>query len=83
MGALDGAGGVAAPAAVVTSPVPSSAAGSMTTANPAVPASATTDVPWAPVVIAALAGLAIGTLGTSRLGAAVTDRRRARAATTH
>lgn len=83
-GALDGvAGGAAAPAAVVTSPAPSSAAGSMATVNSVNATSATTDMPWAPIVIAALAGLAVGALLTSLLSAAVMDRRRARAATTH
>ena len=84
-GALDGAPGVvAAPAAVVTSPAPSPATASTATVNPVIPASAATDLTWAPIVIAALAGLGAGALVTSLIGAAVADRRRARtgAATT-
>jgi plastocyanin len=83
-GALDGApGGGTAPAAVVTSPAPSPASASTAPVKPASPASDTTDMTWAPIAIAAFAGLAIGALVTSLLGAAVTDRLRARSATGH
>jgi len=78
-GAADGA---AAPAAVVTGPAPTAPTAPTAQSEAATSAGRTTVMDWTPIAIAALGGIGVGAILTALITGAVTDRRRARAATT-
>jgi plastocyanin len=73
------ADGAAVPAAVVTGPAPTAPTASTEAATSV---GTTTAIDWTPIAIAALGGLGVGAILTALITGAVTDRRRARAATT-